>query len=84
MIDDEDGWDDDSDGDWGDDDDAPSETVRCPNCGADVYEDAEQCPGCGEYIVRGGGRPAWEGKPVWWIVLGVIGVIATILFLSLP
>ncbi|MEX0702144.1 MAG: zinc ribbon domain-containing protein [Planctomycetales bacterium] len=71
---------DDSDDDWGDDDDAPSETVRCPSCGADVYEDAEQCPACGEYITRT--HSAWQGKPLWWIVLGAIGVIATIAVLS--
>lgn len=82
MIDDEDDWEGDSDDDW-DDDDAPSETVRCSHCGADVYEDAEQCPACGEFIVRGAGRSAWEGKPMWWIALGTIGVIATILVLSM-
>ena len=36
-----------SDG-YGDDDyyneDDDSETVPCPECGTDVYEDAEQCP----------------------------------------
>jgi predicted nucleic acid-binding Zn ribbon protein len=33
---------------YGDDDDA--ETVPCPHCGADVYEDAEQCPRCEKYM----------------------------------
>ena len=38
----EDGW----------DDDAPAETVPCPECGAEVYEDAEQCVSCGEWITK--------------------------------
>ena len=27
-----------------------SSTSPCPQCGAQVYEDAEQCPVCGQYI----------------------------------
>lgn len=33
------------------DDDGVSETVPCPACGAAVYEDADQCPACGEWII---------------------------------
>ena len=36
------------DPDCDDDSDDVTATVRCPNCGTDVYEDAEQCPKCGE------------------------------------
>lgn len=32
------------------DDDELSETERCPNCGADVYEDAPKCPQCGAWL----------------------------------
>ena len=32
-----------------DDDDT---TVPCPHCGKDVYEDAERCPSCGNYLSR--------------------------------
>ncbi len=44
--------------DAGDDE---SETVACPHCGADVYEDADRCPRCGEWITAGGGShwPLW-------------------------
>lgn len=77
--DDADEWDDD---DWGDDDE-PADTVPCPNCREPVYEDAVQCPACGEYIVRGGRGSTWEGKPMWWIVLAALGIIATIVALAL-
>ncbi|MEC9094574.1 MAG: hypothetical protein VX438_17830 [Planctomycetota bacterium] len=30
-----------------------STTLDCPNCGEQVYEDAEQCPLCQQYIVPG-------------------------------
>ena len=73
MIDDWDdgsGWEDDG---W--DDDGPAETVSCPSCGADVYEDAEQCPTCGEWITSI--HSPWQGRSTWWIVLGVLGVAAT-------
>ena len=33
-------------------DDFASEVVACPECGEEVYEDAEQCPLCGAYIVQ--------------------------------
>jgi predicted nucleic acid-binding Zn ribbon protein len=63
-----------------DPDDADDEktcTQECPMCGADVYEDAVQCPLCGEYMVARG-RRAWEGRPLWWIVLGLLGIMAVI------
>ena len=76
-----DDWDDGSswdEGDW--DDDGPSETVSCPSCGEDVYEESEQCPSCGEWITSF--HSPWQGKSTWWIVLGALGVVATILALS--
>ena len=48
------------------DDDDPF--VPCPHCGTDIYDEAEQCPACGQYLSRED-EPA-RPKP-WWIVLGV-------------
>jgi hypothetical protein len=53
-----------------------TDTLPCPHCGADVYEDAECCPNCGNYIIRHGA--ALSGRPLWWILLGVAGVAAVI------
>ena len=78
MIDD---WDDGIDWDGGEDDDLDrSETVSCPSCCVDVYEDAEQCPSCGEWITSF--HSPWQGRSTWWIVLGILGVAATILALA--
>lgn len=59
-----------------DDDDGESLTFPCSNCGADVYEDAPQCPVCGEYVTRSSSATA--GMPTWMLVLGVLGVLSVI------
>lgn len=53
--------------------------IDCPRCGAEIYEDAVQCPICGEYVTRG--SQAWTGRPNWWIALGLLGIIAVIVTL---
>lgn len=78
-------WDDDDDdeAEWDDDsefdDDDETETVVCSNCGAEIYEDAVSCPVCGEYVTKN--THPFSERPNWWITLGVLGVIATILSL---
>lgn len=66
--------------DWPDDDDGESLTVTCRACGEQVYEDAEQCPYCHEYIAAS--HTVWDGRPSWWIILGGLGIVATIVALS--
>jgi predicted nucleic acid-binding Zn ribbon protein len=63
-----------------DEDDEPTPTRACPMCGIDVYDDAVQCPLCGEYFTRT--NRAWEGRPFWWMVLGLLGIMAVILTLT--
>ncbi len=60
-------------------DDSYSEVVVCPECGDDVYEDAEQCPLCGAYIVHQ--YSPWSKRPLWGVVLGLLGVISVIITL---
>lgn len=60
--------------------DDESETVPCPSCGEPIYEDSEHCPYCGEYVTFS--TSAWEGRPLWWIVQGLIGVAAVIFVVS--
>lgn len=76
-------WDSDSDDfdDSPDDDSEVAEVIRCPACGADVYEDAEQCPECGEWITFST-RP-FAGRSLWFIVIGALGIGATIAALVL-
>jgi predicted RNA-binding Zn-ribbon protein involved in translation (DUF1610 family) len=71
------------DDDWigEDSDDDGADVVPCPSCGVELYDDAEQCPNCGEYVVHRSN--VWHGKPWWWVILGLAGVIA-VLWLSMP
>ncbi len=78
----EDDWSGDDEFDEPLDDDDSAELVACPECGTDVYEEAEQCPVCGAYITHS--TSAWQGRPIWWIVLGLIGIVVTSLLLALP
>jgi predicted nucleic acid-binding Zn ribbon protein len=67
----DDDWDEDLDADYGDDDEEP--TVPCPYCRAEIHEDAQRCPQCGEYISEEDIRPAAR-KP-WWIIVGALAVM---------
>lgn len=62
-------------------DDSDTATVACPHCGAEIYEDADQCPACGMFVMPD--TRVWSGKSWWWIALGVLGVVAVMLALVL-
>ena len=68
------------DEDWGEDEDDFADVIPCPNCGSEVYELADCCPKCGEFILEES-RPL-QGKPMWFLVLGGAGIIAVILVLT--
>ncbi len=51
--------------------------VPCPHCGAEIFDDAEQCPVCGSWITAD--RRASTGKPSWFVVVGVIAAFLAIL-----
>ncbi|QDU18232.1 zinc-ribbon domain-containing protein [Urbifossiella limnaea] len=77
--DDDDEYGDDGD-DGGDDDDGDddAETVPCPHCGADVYEDAEQCPRCGKYLSAEDAAPS---RPRGWVaVVMVLALVAAVIW----
>ncbi len=61
--------------------DEEAQTLPCPHCRAEIYEDAEQCPYCGEYVTHS--TSIWAGRPWWWIVLGLLGIVAVIFVLLL-
>jgi hypothetical protein len=74
---DHDDWDQNEEEDWDTEaEDDESIVVRCPSCRRDVYEDAERCPHCGDYIVHS--TRAWDGRPLWWVIGGLVGIVAVI------
>jgi hypothetical protein len=70
---DEAGWDEDFD----DEDDDDRNTVPCPYCRQPVYEDAEYCANCDEYISLEDAPP--ERKPAW-VVAVVLLLLSSMLF----
>ncbi len=54
------------------------DTVKCPKCGRQVYEEAEQCHYCGHWI----DRQHRARLPMWVIVTAVICLLMAI-FLTL-
>lgn len=79
INDDEDWGDEDWDEDGWSSDDDEAEVCACPNCGADVYEDAVRCPHCGEYVTFS--TAALAGRPWWWVATFLLGVVAVIIVL---
>lgn len=67
-----------------DDYDDEDDTVPCPNCGSDIYEDAEQCPICNEYITHGSQlSPHWKMTSATLLILAALaatGYIVGLLF----
>ena len=57
-------------------DDEELDLVACPSCGEPIYEEAEACPYCGEYVTHS--TSVLAGKPLWFIVLAILGIIAVI------
>ena len=68
------------DEDWSDGEDDSTPVISCPNCRADVYEEADVCPACGEFLLDAS-RPL-EKKPFWYVVLGLFGVLAVVVLFS--
>jgi ribosomal protein S27AE len=66
-----------------DEDNGDDETLtrECSRCGADVYEDADQCPRCGAWLTAD--TSPWKGRAWWWVALGLVGIFVLIIVLAL-
>ena len=58
-------------------DDHP-EVLPCPSCGAEVYEETQRCPHCGEWIMPL--ATSARRKSRWWIIAAVLALIAIMAF----
>jgi len=56
-------------------------TIYCSACNAEIYENAEACPHCGEY--QTGSRKPWAGKPTWYIALALLGIFWLIIAMAI-
>ena len=66
------------------DDEADDVDLRpCPECGSEIYEESVACPECGELIDWSRARRSqFDGRPMWYVVLGIIGIAATCVALA--
>jgi uncharacterized membrane protein YvbJ len=53
------------------------DTGYCPACGAEIWDQAEACPECGEYIDGARSRPPLEEwlRRRWLVVVAVVAII---------
>lgn len=51
-----------------------SATEACPNCNRQVYEDAEQCPYCHQYLIGQSGKSLSNTSKilVWVLILALL------------
>lgn len=71
-------WDEDLDDLDGDEPDADEDaTAPCPRCGADIYDDAERCPRCGNYLSA---EDAPRRPRPLWVVVGALAALAGMLW----
>jgi predicted nucleic acid-binding Zn ribbon protein len=55
------------------------DTLPCPYCGKPVYDGAEQCPRCGNYL-SAEERPV-QKKPLWIVIAAVVCLIIIFLWI---
>ena len=55
--------------------DEKTDLARCPACGADVYENANRCCTCGQYITPQPQQRSWTK----WIAMAVLVLMAALL-----
>jgi uncharacterized paraquat-inducible protein A len=60
------------------DEDDASEWIDCPECGAAVYEDAEQCPSCGHWLTDADRSAAGRGRSTWNTISGIAVVLVAL------
>ena len=58
-------------------DDGETQTVRCPACGVEIYEDAPQCTVCGHYVTRHD-RLRRSG---WWTAVLLVIIVGFLLWI---
>lgn len=61
-----------------DEDDDEKSTVPCPYCRQPVYEDADYCANCDEFISLEDAPP--ERKPLWIVVTAVFCLVSVVLW----
>ena len=62
--------------DYEEDWDEDVDTISCPNCAEEIYDESQQCPLCGHYIVG----TEESTKPTWVIITAIILLVFIAIF----
>ena len=76
----------DPDRDWYDDEDPTDTSISCPACQADVYDDVDQCPACGHWILadeRYGNVGLWTPRGMRVVSVVVLAAFLGTIVLSI-
>jgi uncharacterized paraquat-inducible protein A len=58
-----------------------SDTVSCPYCRNEIYEDSVRCPRCGNYISEEDSPPS--RKPMWLAITAIICLVLIFMWMGL-
>ncbi len=82
--------------DKSDDFDNEGDVAECPECGGEVYDDAERCPSCGRWFLEGDRESMWKtyrgrggtAKPgsgiPYFKFVAILLIIVFVLYLFVP
>jgi len=51
--------------------------AKCPSCNADIYDDTDICPACGDYITPESGK---GNRKIWNVVAAVVLVVIVVVW----
>ena len=60
------------------DSDEEVDTILCPSCKTEVYEEAVACPNCGEFIIQS--QSLFAKKPLWFVMM-ILAIIGYLIFM---
>ena len=72
-------WDDEDDYGDDDEDDEDEPTILCPYCRAEVWEEASQCPKCGEYLSLEDRQARHQWQPRWIVLTAAMLLLLILL-----
>jgi hypothetical protein len=55
--------------------------INCPECGAQVSDQAVSCPNCGHPIKPAGKPHPWQPMGIGWMAIAVITLVAALFIL---
>lgn len=60
--------------------DEETDTILCPDCNEEIYEEASQCPYCGSYVLE----DQYPSRPPWVVLTAVFLLVLFACYWLLP